>query len=309
MIVYHRLDELPRLAGGAVVAIGNFDGIHLGHQRLLASVVERAALTHQVPALLTFFPHPVEILRPHTPLRRLTTASEKLALLESAGVHLVLVAAFDKETAAMEPADFFEKFIAQGIGARAVHVGFNFRFGKNRQGDTDTLEALCKNRGISLHVEPAVEVNAMRCSSSAIRTALQEGSLDAANALLGRPYAMTGQVVRGEGRGRKIGFPTANMRLPAEKLLPRSGVYVTEAVWQRQKYRAVANLGLRPTFKEGETIPVLEVHFLDFDASLYDEFVEISFVQRIRDEKKFDSVEGLKEQIAKDVAWARAYQL
>lgn len=308
MVVYHRLDEVPHPSHGTVVAIGNFDGIHLGHRRLLEAVVDRARSTRRVPALMTFFPHPVEILRPGTRLQRLTTASEKLALLEHLGIELVLVAPFDAALAAMAPEDFFDTCIVQGMSAKAVHVGYDFHFGKDRKGDTDALQRLCAGRAIPLHVEPAVEIGGVKCSSSAIRAALTDGDLATANTMLGRSYTLIGQVIRGEGRGRKLGFPTANMRLPAEKLLPKTGVYLTRAVWQRQTFAAVANLGLRPTFKMGEATPLLEVHILDFDASLYDEFVEISFEKRIRDEKKFDSIDELTVQIAKDVAWAREYK-
>lgn len=310
MVVFHRLEEVPRSQQGTVVAVGNFDGIHVGHRALLESVVQRASESRLTPALLTFFPHPVEVLRPDVPFHRLTTASEKLSLLEKLGIELVLVAPFDARLSAMQPAEFFETFIVKGMSARAVHVGFNFHFGKGRAGDTAAMEVLCKNWGVSLQVQAPVEVGGVRCSSSAVREALTRGDLEHASQLLGRPYSVTGQVVKGEGRGRKIGFPTANLRLPAEKLLPKTGVYLTRATWQRQEFKAVANLGLRPTFETPQTLaPVLEVHFLDFNASLYDEFVEIEFLQRIRNEEKFESVDALKKQIAKDVAWARDYQL
>lgn len=305
MRVYHGLDEVPGDLGPCALAIGNFDGIHLGHRSLLQALLAHCKTTGRRPAVLTFYPHPVEVLTPGKRIERLTTTEEKLVLLETLGIDLVLVEKFDPNLAKLSPDAFFARYVSQGLKASAVFVGFNFRFGRDRSGDTKVLEALCAAAGVKLHVEPAFTSEGVRVSSSAVRQALAVGDLATANRLLGRPYSVRGLVVHGDGRGAGIGFPTANLQLGTHKCLPKNGVYVTEALWQRQVFPSVANLGSRPTVS-GEGAPIsLEVHLLDFSSGLYDETVDLSFLERIRDEKKFASVAELKEQIARDVGYAR----
>ncbi len=304
MQVFHGLSEVPRASGPRALAIGNFDGIHLGHRSLLKALSAYAHQTGRKASVLTFHPHPVEVLNPSKKIERLTSTEEKLAELESLGVELVLVEKFSPEIANLDPDVFFRRFIQEGLGADAVFVGFNFHFGKGRAGNPAVLEKLCGESGVRLHVEPPFAIDGVRVSSSAIREALRQGELQDANRMLGRPYNVRGTVIRGAGRGRTIGFPTANLRFPAGKLLPKSGVYVTETVWQRQAFASVANIGSRPTVdKEGAPLSV-EVHLLDFQSSLYDEALELRFLERIRDEKKFASVDELKQQIARDAQYA-----
>jgi riboflavin kinase / FMN adenylyltransferase len=304
MRVFHSLSEVPAASGTRALALGNFDGIHLGHRSLLTAMRSYAETSGRVPAVLTFHPHPVEVLNPGKKLERLTTTEEKLAVLESLGVELVLVEKFDPALAALGPEAFFERYIRQGLKSDAVFVGFNFHFGQNRAGNPELLGKLCADAGIRLHVEPPFSAEGVRVSSSAVRERLKSGDLAGANHLLGRPYSLRGTVVRGAGRGRTIGFPTANLLFPQPKCLPKSGVYVTEAVWQRQAFASVTNIGSRPTVeKEGAALSV-EVHVLDFQASLYDETIELRFLERVRDEKKFASLDELKAQIARDADYA-----
>lgn len=305
MQVFHSLSEVPAGRGPLALAIGNFDGIHLGHRSLLEALCAYCRQTGKMPAVLTFHPHPVEVLNPAKKLERLTMTEEKLAELEALGIELVLVEKFDAQLASLAPEVFFQKYVRQGLGADAVFVGFNFHFGKSRAGDTTLLERLCQAGGVYLHVEPPFAVDGERASSSAVRGALQAGDIAGVNRLLGRPYSLRGTVVRGAGRGRKLGFPTANLQFPHGKCLPKSGVYVTEAVWQRQVFPSVSNIGSRPTVeREGAPLSV-EVHLLDFQASLYEEALELRFLQRIRDEKKFGSVDELRGQIGRDVEFAK----
>jgi riboflavin kinase/FMN adenylyltransferase len=238
----------------------------------------------------------------------LTTASEKLGLLESRGVELVLVAPFDAALAALPPSDFFQRFLGEGLCAQSIHVGFNFRFGKGRAGDTGTLASLADPHQIRLQVVPAVERDGVKVSSSSIRQALRDGEVTRAASWLGRPYSLSGQVAQGDRRGHQLGFPTANLRYAHDKLLPKNGVYVTEAIWQKQRFTSVTNIGVRPTFA-GAATPgrLVEVHVLDFHSRLYDEFIEIEFHQRLRDERKFDSIDDLKAQIGRDCEQARAW--
>lgn len=306
MRAFHRLEDASAHVEATAVAIGNFDGCHLGHAKLLEALTESAE-RHDVPAtVLTFYPHPVEVLTPAKKLERLTTTDEKLQLLESLGVEVALVESFTPELAALSPEAFFERYLVHGLKAKSLHVGFNFRFGKNRAGDTETLEALCAARRMELHAAPAVELEGRRVSSSWIREAVREGNVALARRLLGRPYGVTGTVAHGEGRGKALGFPTANLHVPGEKLLPRAGVYVTRAVWQRQAFASVTNIGTRPTFHAETGAPsTLETHLINFEAKLYDEVIELHFLERLRDERAFDGAAALRAQIAEDVKEAK----
>ncbi len=311
MQVFHRLEEIARKISPSAVAIGNFDGCHRGHVALLSGMKAYANQASLVPAVLTFFPHPVEVLKPGKKLERLTTTSEKLAQLEPLGVEFVLVAPFDKRLAELSPETFYTNYLRDGLAAKSIHVGFNFRFGKDRAGDTELLKQWCDRDGLHLEILPPFEWKGTRVSSSAVRNAILDGDVARARDLLGRPYSVSGQVTRGDGRGQTIGFPTANLQIASEKVLPKNGVYVTKARWQEQWYRSVTNVGIRPTFSGSgsERPPIkIEVHLLDFQARIYDEFIEVEFLERIRDEMKFSSVEQLTAQIKKDAAIARESQ-
>jgi riboflavin kinase/FMN adenylyltransferase len=311
MQVFHRLEELSQKLTtpltSAAVAIGNFDGVHLGHAALLRNMVEHSRLVGATPTTLTFYPHPVEVLRPSIKLERLTTASEKLALLEAMGVELVLVEKFDAHLAGLSAREFFDNYLVNGLKAKSVHVGFDFSFGKGREGNVDVLGQMARERGIHLQVEAPHQLGELKISSSAIRQLIRDGDVAKAAEWLGRPYSIVGPVVQGDRRGAKLGFPTANVRYPAEKVLPKNGVYLTRATWQKQNFRSVTNVGIRPTFNQ-EASPNVEVHLLDFSARLYDEYLQVEFLERIRDEKKFDSLDALKAQIAMDVARAKSQQ-
>lgn len=305
MQVVHRISEVA--SAGSAVAIGNFDGVHLGHRALLVTAREEAHRLGLPLVVLTFFPHPVEVLNPGKTMARLSTATEKLALLEALGVDTVLVEHFDHALAELSPEAFFERYLVQGLKARSVHVGMGFRFGKHRAGDGDTLARLCAAQGIALTFAPLVSVDGDRVSSSRIRELVGRGDCVEARRLLGRPYSIHGQVRHGDHRGTGLGFPTANLHFPSDKCLPQRGVYVTRVEWQRQMYRSVTNVGIRPTFlKDGESR--VEVHVLDLDARLYDEFLQVEFLERLRDEKKFESIDALKAQITVDVDHARRFK-
>lgn len=306
MQVFHSLEALAKSIDKSAVAIGNFDGVHQGHQALLRRMIQTARSSSATATALTFYPHPVEVLRPGTHLERLTTTVEKLSILEAMGVELVLVATFDANLAALSAEDFFREYLLTGLKASSIHVGFNFKFGKGRTGDTKVLEQLCAKSKMKLEVESPFEVGTEKVSSSRIRQLIGDGEVAQAGLLLGRPYLLAGQVSAGDGRGAKLGFPTANLRYPPDKVLPKNGVYITRAIWQRQAFRSVTNIGFRPTFGgAAPERPAVEAHLLDFQAKIYDEFMQLEFLERIRDEKKFDSVDALVAQIRSDVARAR----
>lgn len=305
MRVFHRLEEIAQAVSSCAVAIGNFDGVHLGHQSLLSQMLAESRRLGVPSAVLTFYPHPVELLRPEKKRERLFTTAEKLAALEELSVEMALVASFDAALANLTPTEFFESFLVHGLKAKSVTVGFDFRFGRNREGTTDTLKKLCAPHGIDLIVVPPFEKEGLKVSSSSIREALRDGKTENAAKWLGRPYSITGVVSHGDNRGEQIGFPTANLKYPDEKLLPKDGVYVTRAVWQKQVFPSVTNIGVRPTFHKADAPRTIEVHLIDFRARLYDETVRVDFLKRVRDEIKFASVDELVKQITKDVKFAR----
>jgi len=305
MQVFHRLEEIANALSSSAVAIGNFDGVHIGHQHLLSKMLEESKRLGVPSVVLTFFPHPVELLRPEQKRERLFTASEKLSCLEAMGISHVLVAPFDEALSSLSPLQFFETYLLCGLKARSVTVGYDFRFGKERVGDTKLLEAFCLRHGVTLNVVEAFLQNNVKMSSTLIREALRAGAVDRAARFLGRPYSISGLVSHGESRGEKIGFPTANLKPPSDKLLPRDGVYVTRAIWQKQVFPSVTNIGMRPTFHDSEVPRTIEVHLIDFKARLYDELIQVDFFERIRDEKKFSSIDELTQQIKLDVQYAR----
>lgn len=305
--VYHKLNQLPADISETAVAIGNFDGIHLGHRSVLRNVVETAKRRSLTPSVLTFFPHPLHFLKPEVKLEALTTFKEKLELLEQAGIEIVLATPFDKDLASLSPEDFFLRFLKNGLKASSVHIGTDFCFGKNRSGNTETLKGFASKEKIEVHLEPPFLLDGERVSSSNIRKAIQQGAADSARKFLGRPYSVGGPVVHGDGRGKTIGIPTANILFPAEKVLPKSGVYVTEVLWQKQVYKSVTNVGTRPTFESKSPHLTVETHILDFTHRIYDEYLELRFLKFIRDEKRFENLEALVAQIRLDVESARHY--
>jgi len=316
---------LPDLRGETrpiVIAMGNFDGVHLGHQAIINRAVERAGVRGGLSLALTFEPHPVRVLRPGPPLALLTPFPLKVRLLERSGVEQVVCAKFTREFAEQSPADFVHKVLVDRLRVAEVCVGENFNFGKDRQGRPALLKELGKAAGFAVHVQPPVVIDGQVVSSSAIRQLVERGEVAGAAHLLGRPYIMLGEVISGRGRGEQLGFPTANLR-PADQLLPADGVYagwVTLAAGaagaagrgSRRKagggtkaadgiYQGAINVGMRPTFHETER--VVEVHLLDYPGSgaLYGQALEVVFVARIREERAFTSAAELKAQIAQDV--------
>ncbi len=301
MKVFHHLKEAATQVQSCVVAIGNFDGVHRGHQSLLKELVKDADSQGVEAVVLTFFPHPVEVLHPEKKLERLTTTSEKLSLLGDYGVSSALVQTFDKSLAELTPAEFVNHFFVTGLKAKSVHVGNNFCFGKNRSGTTAVLARLCEAQGIKLFAAKEVATDGTKIGSSEIRRLVAAGKVEEAAVHLGRPYFLTGNVRHGDKRGRTIGFPTANLHVPSDKILPKNGVYAVQVHWQNESYRAIANVGVRPTFEEASPQRLVEVHIFDFNHKIYDEFLEVEFIRFIRDEKKFPSLDALKAQIQEDI--------
>jgi riboflavin kinase/FMN adenylyltransferase len=302
-MVYHDLPPGESVFSRTVVTIGNFDGVHLGHRAILDRVRQRAQELGGQAVAVTFEPHPVKVLRPEVNLPRLTTQEQKLKLLAAAGLDAVVVLPFTREFAALPAREFVRQYFCERLRAREVVVGHDYCFGRGREGNIDLLKEMGQDLGFTVQVVWAVEVNDAVVSSSLIRALLRLGKVKEARRLLGRGYEVAGTVIRGKGRGAKLlGVPTANI-LTANELLPASGIY---AVWVRRGatiFPGVANIGTCPTFDNAELS--LEVHLMEFAGNLYGESLEVEFVARLREEKRFPSLEALAAQIHLDIDTAR----
>jgi riboflavin kinase/FMN adenylyltransferase len=301
--VFRGHQHVPGWRNGAAVAIGNFDGVHLGHRALIERAKQIAAAQDAKTVALTFDPHPSVLLAPKPP-QMIASLGRRIELLEDAGADVVVIEPFTRELANRAAHSFVDDIVLGALCARAIVVGYDFTYGQGRTGTTDALRAHGARAGIEVAVLAAVEIDGEIASSSKIRSHLREGELAAAQRLLGRPWDIDGVVIHGAKRGRTIGVPTANIRTDTELLL-RAGIYaVTLQVEGGAALPAVASLGTNPTFVEGGGL-VLEVHVLDFDADLYGKRTRTTFVAHLRDEAKFDSVDALVAQIRDDIDAAR----
>jgi riboflavin kinase / FMN adenylyltransferase len=297
----------PAIPKGAVVAMGNFDGVHLGHRAVIAAALEMGR-THGRPALaVTFEPHPRRYFSPHTPQFRLTDEANKLRLLAATGLSGAVVMTFDKARAGTSAQDFIHHDLIERLGISGIAVGYDFHFGKGRVGSPSLLVAEAPRLGIEVDVQPHIDIDERPVSSSAIRMALAEGQIADATAMLGGPWFVTGEVIHGEKRGRDLGYPTANIRLDHNCGL-RHGIYAVR-VGRGQgidqvRLDGVASFGRRPTFDNGA--PLLEIFLFDFNGDLYGEILDVAFIGLIREELKFDHVEALIQRMDEDSAEARA---
>ena len=302
MLHFHSFEEVE--LANAWATIGAFDGVHAGHQVILAPLIQEAHAAGSPAVVVTFYPHPMVVLRGIDEPFYLTSPEERAYLLGELGIDAVVTLTFDLQLAAQSAQEFMQN-MQRHLGLRQLWVGNDFALGRHRQGDLPTLERLGQKMGYHLHITPEVTVSGERVSSSQIRALLKEGQAAKAARMLGRPYAIEGAVVHGDGRGRGLGIPTANLDFWPEKIIPAHGVYATWAWVQNHTERvpAVTNVGVRPTF-EGHATRI-EAHLLDYDQDLYDQSVRLEFLEYIRPEKRFDSVEALLEQINADTQRAR----
>jgi riboflavin kinase/FMN adenylyltransferase len=297
----------------AVVAIGNFDGVHVGHQSILSRALEYSAKLNLPTVVFTFNPHPTLELRPLASLKLLMTYEEKRHQLEKFGIDFVVEEPFDQVFATTTAHEFFFEILKNRLHAKVVIVGEDFAFGHKREGTIDLLRKYAAETHTVVELMKPVLVDGAPVSSSRIRDELGKGSLDQVERLLGKPFFYRGEIIHGDKRGRTIGFPTANMRCEEKfPLLP--GVYATSVFWRNQVFASVTNIGNRPTFHQDElnmhTIPLrIETHLLDQNFDLYGEILEVRFHRRLRDEKKFSSIDELKAQIQADVILAKSILL
>lgn len=289
---------------GTVATVGTFDGVHLGHWSVLQEISRRANAAGRRSVLVTFDPHPLRVIRPDHAPQLLTTPIEKKEILAESGLEYAVFLSFTKELSRYEPRRFVEEVLIGRLGVEELVIGYDHGFGRDRSGDPETLRAIGEELGFSVDVVPPVHAEGEAVSSSRIRAALARGDVPVARACLGRPYSVRGVVVRGDGRGRELGFPTANLRIAErDKLIPPQGIYAVRAVLRTGTYAGALHLGPRPTFKGSP--PTIELHVLDFDRDIYGEDVRVDFIRYVREIRPFGTIAALVEQMREDVEIAR----
>src|SRR6201988_2250133 len=304
MRLFHGTDN-GEIQRPTVLTLGVFDGFHLGHQLIMQTVVERARAVGAVPTVITFDPHPRAVLHPESAPPLLQTFDQKIEAFGVLGIEQTIVVRFTKEFSSIRAADFLRDVVVDRLHAKEVYLGKGFAFGHDREGNINLLKRVGTELGFVAGEVPEVKLRDARVSSSKIRQLLASGQVNLARRMLGRPYGVEGRVERGAERGHQLGFPTANLH-PHNRVIPRNGVYVTGSLIDGQGRRSVTNVGLRPTFGEA-TEPSVETYVMNWDGDLYGNVVRIRFLYRLRDERKFSSVDELTRQIKTDVARAEGY--
>jgi len=303
MEIYRALDAIPAGLVRPCVTIGNFDGVHLGHQLLFAEVIQRAARCQGTSVVLTFDPHPLKVLRPGR-IKLISTTAQKVELIDHAGIDVLVIIPFDLEFAATPAGVFVDEVLVGRIGVHELVVGYDYAFGKGREGDIAFLRERGRRHGFPVTVVEPYYENGILVSSTKIRELVAAGEMETVRDLLGRYYQIRGEVRRGRRRGgRVVGFPTANLSLSEEDLCPRRGVYVTQVIHAGRCYGAVSNIGTNPTF--GERRLVAETHIFDFNQDIYGQPIKINFLRYLRGERRFNGIAELSAQIARDVEEAK----
>jgi riboflavin kinase/FMN adenylyltransferase len=304
MRLFHGTDN-AEIQRPTVLTLGVFDGLHLGHQLIMQTVVERARSLNAVPTVITFDPHPRAVLHPESAPPLLQTFDQKIEGFGVMGIEQTIVVRFTKAFSNVSAEDFLNDVVIDRLHAREVYLGKGFAFGHNREGNIELLRRLGDELGFVAGEVPEVKLRGQRVSSSKIRQLLAQGQVNLARRMLGRPYGVEGRVERGSERGHKLGFPTANLH-PNNRVIPRNGVYVTGTLIDGQWRRSVTNVGVRPTFGDVSE-PSVETFVLNWDGDLYGDVVRVRFLYRLRDERKFNSIDELKRQITRDVDRANSY--
>lgn len=307
MKLHRGLDSFPKNKG-SVITIGTFDGLHIGHQKILQILCDQARTQELQSVLLTFYPHPRRVLFPDQPLALIQTQEEKLAKLEALGLDHVVILEFSAEFAKLSAAQFVQDVLIDGLAAQTVIIGYDHQFGHDRQGNLAFLRTYEAKNLFKVEEIPAEQIDEVYVSSSKIRQAIQDGQMELAHSYLGKPFQISGFVSRGLQNGRTIGFPTANLTLTeSEKILPADGVYAVSAFVHGEMRNGMMNIGWRPTIQEEKKTRKLEVHFFDFTADIYEAYIALNLHARIRSEQKFDNLDALKLQLQQDQNNIRAY--
>lgn len=299
------IDDLSsvNLSSDTIITVGAFDGVHRGHQHLIQQMVEEARQANRLTGLITFHPHPSAVLSPYNPTRYLSTPGEKAALLEKLGLDMLVILPFDQGMAQTSARDFIGR-VRRYLHMMELWVGADFALGREREGDAETLRALGEELGFTVRVIEPLTRRGQIISSTRIRSLLLKGKVRQATQLLGRYPSLAGEVVQGSQRGHCLGFPTANLEVRKEQVVPADGIYAVYARLGEERHQGVANVGVRPSFEIGGE-RIVEVHLLDFDENIYGCDLVVAFVERLREERRYDDVEELKAQIEQDIAQAR----
>ena len=302
MEIINGIENLKRPFRNPVVTLGNFDGVHLGHQRIFKKVKEEAGKIGGESVVVTFEPHPLKILSPEQCPPLLTPFKKKMMLIEKTGVEKVLCIQFTKAFSEISPSDFVKRTLLEKVGTKKIIVGYNYRFGRGKIGNVEFLKKAGALWGIEVEVVEPLTVDGTIVSSSKIREFIKEGEVERASKLLGRDYPIIGRVIEGVHRGRDLGFRTANLEM-TEELYPKPGVYAVSVKWHHLSLNGLANIGFNPTFDTKSLS--LEVHILNFDREIYGDEIQIYFIKRIRDEIRFHSPQDLIDQVQMDIKWAK----
>ena len=298
MTIHEGINSLPRL-NFAVVTSGTFDGVHVGHQKILRRLVDLTRSNNGESAVMTFWPHPRMVLEKECTLELLNTFEEKASLIQRYGIDHLIKIEFTSEFSQLSSQDFIEKYLVEKIQTKILVIGYDHRFGKNREGSFEYLNENSHELGFRVEEIPEQDVNDIAVSSTKIRNALKNGEIDLANSFLSKPYLLTGEVIKGDQIGRTLGYPTANLDLKASyKLVPKDGIYAVKVNLEDRVYNGVMSIGLRPTFDGNDRR--IEVHIFDFDQNIYGRWLKVELIDRIRDEKKFSSQSELVEQMKLD---------
>ncbi|MFG6685096.1 bifunctional riboflavin kinase/FAD synthetase [Mariniflexile sp. HNIBRBA6329] len=289
-----------------IVTIGTFDGVHVGHQKIVKRLINIGKQTNLKSVILTFFPHPRMVLQKDSNIKLINTINERGAILEALGLDYLLIKKFTKAFSRLSAEDFVRKILVDKLNAKKVIIGYDHRFGRNRNADINDLKKFGDLYGFEVEEISAQDINDVSVSSTKIRKALEDGDIDKANAFLGYPFMLTGNVVKGKALGRQIDYPTANIQIDEDyKLIPKHGAYIVRSVINNEVVFGMMNIGFNPTV-EGQ-VETIEVHFFNFNRNIYNKTIQIDLLHRLRDEQKFESVEALKEQLLKDKEVSLSY--
>ena len=298
MTIYNNINEFSS-TDNTILTIGTFDGVHLGHQKVLERLTNTAIENNLKSTVLTFFPHPRTILNPDKPLKLINSVKERTELLNRSKVDNLIIHPFDKNFSELDPEKYVVEILVKKLKAKIILIGYDHKFGKNRTADITDLKIYGKKYGFKVIEIKAEEISNIAISSTKIRKAISEGNISTAKKYLGYDFSLSGKIVHGKSIGRTLGFPTANIEVKEEyKLLPKNGVYLIQSIINHNKYFGMMNIGIKPTIKESSK--TIEVNFFDFEGDLYHKNIEVNIKKFIRDEIKFDSLELLKSQILKD---------
>ncbi|WP_396602425.1 bifunctional riboflavin kinase/FAD synthetase [Algibacter sp. R77976] len=289
-----------------VVTIGTFDGVHIGHQKIIKRIINTGKIEGLQSVILTFFPHPRMVLQKDSSIKLINTINERHDILDDLGLDYLLIKEFTKEFSRLSAEEFVKNILVEKLNAKKVIIGYDHRFGRNRNADINDLKVFGETFGFEVEEISVQDINDVAVSSTKIRTALNEGEIEKVNAYLGYHFMLTGKVTKGRGLGNKLGFPTANIKIEEDyKLIPKQGSYIVNAMINDKLVYGMMNIGMNPTVNGDKQ--TIEVHFLDFNEDIYGKTLKIELLHRIRDEEKFESVEALKLQLAKDKNTALAY--